>query len=110
MSDTPHGQSAFHTAEEFIAAVDDARRHDHQPPDPVTRAEFLALADEFPDLARRYRPADPFWLEYMGLPRHYGLPIKPLDELWQERFLTTLDDDDDFRAAVAHLVLRGAVQ
>lgn len=84
---------------DYIRHVRQARALGRDPWPPTTREEFVVIADEFPDLARRYRPPTES-LRILHLPDHYGQPVEPLPELWQERFLITLRDDPDFRAAV----------
>lgn len=66
---------------------------------PANAEQLKAALREFPDKRMHFAPADPKWLELLGIPAWYGKPIQPFDELWKERFLQTLIDDDDFRRA-----------
>jgi hypothetical protein len=37
------------------------------------------------------RPADPIWLERMGLSKNTGRAIRPFSVEWLERFLATIE-------------------
>lgn len=54
-----------------------------------------------------WRPS-PAVLQLLGMPAHFGRAVHKLSERFQERFLTTLEQDKAFRVAVRALLERGA--
>jgi hypothetical protein len=72
--------------------------------EPATVAELKAAVDAFPHLAPFLLPP-PSTLELMGLPRWFGR-VQPFGDLFKERLVTSIQDDDDFRLALL-AALRG---
>jgi hypothetical protein len=83
-------------------ALDDGR----EPNPPETPEQLEALVEWNPRLGRKYLPG-PDDLVRMGLSPMLGRDPAPLSEEWQERFLCTLRDDEQFRLAFRHILDRG---
>lgn len=100
ISEAPRFQSAEHWRRHY----DDATKHGHRPWPPTTRDELL-LADELGLLE-----SHPEWipcqvgLRLLQLPECFGRVLVPFPERFKERFLQTLDSDDEFASAVRNLV------
>ena len=103
----------FENAEDYVEHVRRARAEGRRPWDPASGAELRAALREFPEQAYLFRPADGETgtfreqMEYArGDKRPSWVPSEPLDDDWQEKFLTTLHRDEEFRLATMAL-LRG---
>lgn len=70
---------------------------------PETKTELAAVVESFPEHRHRWLPSARD-LAQIDLPAHLGRDVLPFDEEWQERFLTTLQGDAEFRAAVVALL------
>jgi hypothetical protein len=91
------------TPDEYLRLVAHYKSRRLRVPNATNREQLEALADAFPDEARRQRPADPWWREFMGLPRWFGR-VPPFSDDWCERFYQTLKDKPEFAAAVGRLI------
>jgi hypothetical protein len=97
----------FHSPEEFIISVRQARAAGREPWWPETCDEIIAAVEAFPEWGRTFIPAEP-WRRQMGLPEMLGVEIEPWSETQKEAFLATLKDDPEFRAAVTFFLLGAA--
>ena len=95
----------FKTVNDYVHHLDESRANGREPWAPNTVAELEAALEHFPQHGRRCLPS-PCELTLIGLPAHFGREVKPFPELFQERFLTTLEDDFEFRDAVNILLNR----
>ena len=91
----------------YIFAVDAAVEAGKLPPPPQTRGELRAVLQARPEVALQFLPA-PAELPACGIDRYEVEDVEPLNELFQQRFLRTLHDDAEFRAAVLSLLKGGA--
>lgn len=105
---TPFGeQPRFETAEHWLEHYHDATKHGQHPWPPTTRDELL-LAEELGLL--EFHPEwipNRIGLRLLGLPDFFGRQLEPFPERFRERFLATLNADDEFAAAVLNLIQRG---
>ena len=99
----------FNSADEYIQYVDDVLAAGKTPYEPATRAELEAVVERFPDYARRWLPSSDS-LALIGLPAHFGRDIEPFSELFRERMLVTLQNDEEFCLALGHLADKGSQQ
>lgn len=90
-------------AADYIHDVRWAVRNGREIWPPATRAELEALIEEFPAIGRRYLP-DAETLLRMGLPEHFGREVDRWSDLEQDRFLLTVQEDDQFREALKTLL------
>ena len=91
-------------ADTYMAAVEESIVTGAAIPEPWGADQLRALAARYPEQARRFVPCDRRCLVDIGLPAHFGQPVEPLGELWQDRFLVTLRDDAAFQQAVKTLL------
>ena len=99
-SELPPGRISECNVEQFLYWCEVAIRRGAPPPAWVTREQYMAALSHYPN---RFRLVSPEEHQEMGLPRNFGR-VTPLSIEWQERFLSTLQSDDDFRAAVSGLI------
>jgi hypothetical protein len=96
----------FNSADEYAEYVGNVLAAGKTPIEPATREELEAVIDQFPEYATRWLPS-PDNLALINLPAHFGRDVEPFGELYRERLLVTLQADDEFCLALAHLVNRG---
>ncbi|MDP1799437.1 MAG: hypothetical protein Q8K78_18215 [Planctomycetaceae bacterium] len=92
--------AAHRTVAEYLDAVSDSIIGRYRCPDPATVTELRALLAKYPDIGKRYIPADPLWRKELGLSRYAGKEAPPFSLEFRERFVRTLEVDPEFAAAV----------
>ncbi|MFM8479491.1 MAG: hypothetical protein ACKOEO_27195 [Planctomycetaceae bacterium] len=102
MSPEEFSRPRFDSAAQWLCHALKAMAAGARPFEPQTRAEFLT-AEQHGLLRPQWIPGAQ-GLKMLGLPADFGRHPKPLSENWQERFLSTLEADPDFRAAAALLI------
>ncbi len=98
----------FSSADEFVEYAREVIRLGHRPFGPTTADELIAVYEALPNYTKQQGWLDPNIVRDFGLPADYFDPIESLSEREQERLLTTLANDDDFRVALRALLLGGA--
>ena len=102
---TGFGESPrFQSAEHWLQHYDDATKHGHHPWPPRTRDE-LSLADEVGliETHPQWSPCQ-VGLRLLNLPDCFGRTLEPFPERFKERFLQTLNSDEEFASAVFNLI------
>lgn len=72
-------------------------------PPPATADQLVTLARNYPDRAKPFIPP-PAELSRLGISTHLSCEVEALPVEFREQFLTTVQADDEFRAALVGLI------